>query len=1113
MSDELYTNTDEWMDNPEDLNDNDPEDKEDVSYLFNTPEFLKPNTDTEPKNETLSTDIKTFLRGCVVVENLKDEDIKEVETSPDEQLRASLKQKTISKSEIQMSIDDFRREVQTKITTKDLIDTIVEVASGYKSKGDKLDLLGWDILDTEKRHYKYVSLQAITDFSRRDTTIRKAVFRNSFVNFIKTGEKKFVPVLGDELVSFIIEEVFQSPDLLPASQGYDMFKRMARGVRGDGTPFSVSELADSIRFSCTPDALRVKFNTLVSQNKSGGSTLVSYYAKHNISLDKEQLSRDFSARISASCKRVVESGQFGFVQEETIDTLKAMDSIIQEMIKRNLFHVLIGPAGSGKAMPKGMKIPTPNGEKTFGELKVGDFVFDRKGHPTKVLGVYDRGVRPCFELTFSDGRKTRCCDEHLWTCYTSKNNFKTLTLKEMMELGIRHEGRKEGARFRIPTNECVEYEQKTLPVHPYIVGAFLGDGCCKERNLTLSSDDLPVVERVAALLDATYKKLSTQNYSWIFIKNGHPLKTKDVFKEVAPCLIQGSNDKRIPSDYLYGSREQRIALLQGLFDTDGSVSYRSNGMANFSTTSKTLYENVSYLLRSLGIQVSNKSKPVCRGRVKHDGTCFTDYTLTTYLKPEQFEMCFSLPRQLDKLKSVYGTFKQPAKRTDRVALVDVREVEPCEQQCILVDNEEHLFLANDFIVTHNTHKAVDEYFPTLEQKRGKGTLLVSLSTLVAINGADRATKRNKPTNPCSITMFNFCKTNPLRCAWVTGYDTYCIDEFSQWGLEQLDTFMSILKRAYQERSNLVILGDLVQIGTFLGRGNLLYMLTANYPYTELSTNHRIKDSRISDVIDDIRIRQARYFEPFRMDMVSLQAFLHTKPSKSEMCITGSNAYAGLVNELKLEAELRQSINDKLPNFYVPSGTSDWNDYDVWKQNEEWIRSRMKQTSIKVRPKENYRFEKGIGKSLRASYSTKFLRNETCIAMMSSEFTVCVTSCVFKTNGVFKTANISWGDFIQNFVPYYAITVNKAQGLEWDDVVVLYGNPEKLDERQGAYVPKKNYNLNSSDAVQATYVAVSRPRETLRIFYDGIRTTKQNTPVFANHLDILKELDLTVTKGA
>jgi len=755
MSDELYINTDEWMDNPEDLNDNDPEDKEDVSYLFNTPEFLKPNTDTEPQDETLSTDIKTFLRGCVVVEELKDE-----ETSPDEQLRASLKQKTISKSEIQMSIDDFRREVQTKITTKDLIDTIVEVASGYKSKGDKLDLLGWDILDTEKRHYKYVSLQAITDFSRRDTTIRKAVFRNSFVNFIKTGEKKFVPVLGDELVSFIIEEVFQSPDLLPASQGYDMFKRMARGVRGDGTPFSVSELADSIRFSCTPDALRVKFNTLVSQNKSGGSTLVSYYAKHNISLDKEQLSRDFSARISASCKRVVESGQFGFVQEETIDTLKAMDSIIQEMIKRNLFHVLIGQAGSGK-----------------------------------------------------------------------------------------------------------------------------------------------------------------------------------------------------------------------------------------------------------------------------------------------------------------------------------------------------------------THKAVDEYFPTLEQKRGKGTLLVSLSTLVAINGADRATKRNKPTNPCSITMFNFCKTNPLRCAWVTGYDTYCIDEFSQWGLEQLDTFMSILKRAYQERSNLVILGDLVQIGTFLGRGNLLYMLTANYPYTELSTNHRIKDSRISDVIDDIRIRQARYFEPFRMDMVSLQAFLHTKPSKSEMCITGSNAYAGLVNELKLEAELRQSINDKLPNFYVPSGTSDWNDYDVWKQNEEWIRSRMKQTSIKVRPKENYRFEKGIGKSLRASYSTKFLRNETCIAMMSSEFTVCVTSCVFKTNGVFKTANISWGDFIQNFVPYYAITVNKAQGLEWDDVVVLYGNPEKLDERQGAYVPKKNYNLNSSDAVQATYVAVSRPRETLRIYYDGIRTTKQNTPVFANHLDLLKELDLTVTKGA
>lgn len=1100
MSDEIYTDTYEWMDNPDDINENDTEDKEDVSYLFNTPEFLKPNTDTEPQS------------GCVVVEDLTNEYRKEVETSPEEQLKESLKNKTFSKSDTQMSIDDFRREVQMKVTQKDLIETVIEVASGYKSKGDKLDLRGWDILDTEKRHYKYVSLQQITDFSRRDTTIRKAVFRKSFMNFIKTGEKKFVPVLGDELVSFIIEEVFQSPELLSSSQGYDTFKRMARGVRGDGTPFSVSELADSIRFSCTPDALRVKFNTLVSQNKSGGSTLVSYYAKHNVSLDTNQLSQNFSERISTSCIRVVESGQFGFVPKSIVDTLQKMDCMIKDLLDNNLFHVLIGPAGSGKAMPKDMKIPTPDGEKLFGELKVGDYVFDRNGKPTKVLGVYDRGVRPCFELTLSDGRKTRCCDEHLWTCYTSKNNFKTLTLREMIEIGIRHKCHKRGARFRIPTNGFVEFKQKTLPVHPYIIGAFLGDGCCTERNLTLSSNDFPVIERVAALLNATYKRNSTHNYSWIFLRNGHSLKTKDVFKEVASCLIQGSNDKRIPSDYLYGSREQRIALLQGLFDTDGSVSYRSNGMATFSTTSKTLYENVSHLLRSLGVQVSNETKPVCRGRVKQDGTCSTDYALTTYLRPEQFEMCFSLPRQLDKLKSVYGTFKRPTKRTDRVALVDVREVEPCEQQCILVDNDEHLFLANDFIVTHNTHNAVNDYFPTKVQKTKKGTLLVSLSTLVAINGADRASKQGKPTNPCSITMFNFCKSNPLRCSWVSEYDTYCIDEFSQWGLEQLDTFMSILERAYKERAEMVILGDLLQIGTFLGRGNLLYMLTANYPFTELDTNHRIKETQINSLITDIRSRQARTFEPFRMDQVSLRAFIHAKPTNSEMCITGSNSYAGIVNELKLESVLKQSMTDALPNFYVPFGTSDWNDYDMWKQNEDWIRSRMKHTSIKVRPKENFRFEKGIGKNLRDSYNKKFLRNETCIAMMVSEYTVRVVSCVFKTGGEYKSANISWGDFIQNFVPYYAITVNKAQGLEWDDVVVLYGNPEKLDERQGAYVPKKNYNLNSSDAVQATYVAVSRPRETLRIYYDGIRTTKQNTPVFANHLDILKELDLTVTKG-
>lgn len=756
MFDEMYDNTDELMDNPEDLIDNnDSDDKEDTEYLFNTQDFLKPETQglNDDHSSVCSSIISEFVSQSPSGIFMIPSGTIIPDVSPEEQLKESLKNKTVSKSDIQMSIDDFRREVQMKVTQKDLIETVIEVASGYKSKGDKLDLLGWDILDTEKRHYKYVSLQQITDFSRRDTTIRKAVFRKSFMNFIRTGEKKFVPVLGDELVSFIIEEVFQSPDLLSSSQGYDMFRRLARGVRGDGTPFSVSELADTVRFSCTPDALRVKFNTLVSQNKNGNSTLVSYYAKHDISLDKDQLSQAFSERISTSCIRVVESGQFGFIPKEIVDTLQEMDSMIGDMLDDHLFHVIVGFAGSGKS-----------------------------------------------------------------------------------------------------------------------------------------------------------------------------------------------------------------------------------------------------------------------------------------------------------------------------------------------------------------HKAINDYFPTKVQKTKKGTLLVSLSTLVAINGADRASKQGKPTNPCSITMFNFCKSNPLRCSWVSDYDTYCIDEFSQWGLEQLDTFMSILKRAYKERAELVILGDLLQIGTFLGRGNLLYMLTANYPFTELDTNHRIKETQLNSLITDIRSRQARTFEPFRMDQVSLQAFIHAKPTDSEMCITGSNSYAGIVNELKLESVLKQSMTDALPNFYVPSGTSDWNDYDMWKQNEDWIRSRMKQTSIKVRPKENFRFEKGIGKSLRDSYNKKFLRNETCIAMMVSEYTVRIVSCVFQTGGEFKSANISWGDFIQNFVPYYAITVNKSQGLEWNDVVVLYGNPEKLDTRQGAYVPKKNYNLNSSDAVQATYVSISRPRESLRIFYDGIRTTRQNAPVFANHLDLLNEFD-------
>ena len=490
-------------------------------------------------------------------------------------LKSAKKSKKVLKPK--KTIRDFRNDLlqykNTMSQDKEIDKVVADFASGYDAKDDKLDLLGWDILNSERISRKYVSLEDITHLSERPNTLRRAIFKRSFLKFITDGVMEFCALQGEELIEYLLDEVFSNPNLL---------KKNCYVKRSDGSVGAAYEEWDRCRASSTPDALRAKFQALVGGDTS--TSIISYYASHGVKLSVDELSEAFNKAVKEQCTRVCESGVGGFVQTKIVDKLKTLRCILDTLNKENRLGIYVGFAGTGKAMPKDTLIPTPDGEKLLGEIKVGDFVFDRKGHPTKVLGVYDRGVRRCFELTFSDGRKTRCCDEHIWPCYTSKKNLKNLTLQEMMEKGIRISA-KSGGRFRMPINGCVEFPEKELPVHPYILGAFLGDGCCKERYLTLSSNDLPVVEKVAKLLNATAEKLSENNYSWRFMKGGRAITTKEVFGDIASWVMRGSNEKVIPTDYLHGSRDQRIALLQGLFDTDGSVSSKSNGSASFSTTS------------------------------------------------------------------------------------------------------------------------------------------------------------------------------------------------------------------------------------------------------------------------------------------------------------------------------------------------------------------------------------------------------------------------------------------------------------------------------------------------------------------------------------------------
>lgn len=1087
--------------------DDSEQDKSDTQYLFNTPEFMKPEP---PKENTVSHTSKTVIP----VSHDTSTEMYDPEKTDEAALMRSLKKPAKNvRTEAYKSIYDFRTDVIKNRGQRDLVDAVIETAVGYVSKNDKLDLCDWNILDTEKRSYKYVNIGQIVDFSRRDTTIRKAVFRQSFLNFIETGEMKFIPLTGVTLIEYIVEELYQSPDLLTSSSGYNRFTRMAKVQRKDGTWVNVSEYADTIRFSCTPDALRLKFKTLMSENPSGASTVVSYYKKHGVNLDFNEVAKDFSDYINLHCRKVCEGNMFGLVPEHICEKLSHLNQMLIHMESQGNFKVYTGQAGSGKAMPLDTIIPTPSGDRLLGDLKVGDIVFDRKGNMTRITDIFDHASKPCYEVTLSDGRITRCCDEHQWTCYVGNTHFKkmTLRLREIIDNGLRdHKG---NPLFHLPMNECAHYTKKELPVHPYIVGAFLGCGYIDSETendyLMFSTNEEEIVNRVAGLLKG--KTLKMPKNLWIVTdENGRILTRTEVFSDLSEVNTV-PRDRFIPRIYMNASKEQRIWLLKGFMDARGLVGNKYGYSITFYSDNEVLCNDVADLTQGLGFytfrkEIQNKQTKKKASIVQGQRS----YMMAFYVDEEDFEQCFTLQ---SKLQMMLDNRDLPLNDSEGdIAITRIRKLGDCPQRCIMVDNAEHLYLANSYIVTHNSTKAINECFPNRMAMEGRGSLLISLSTLVAINGADKALRLNKPTEPCSITMYNFCAHNQTRCSWVSGYDTYCIDEFSQWGLEQLDTFISIVERAYQENAMLVVLGDLGQIGSFLGRGNLLYMLVANYPQAleELGVCHRIDNEGILSLIDMVRNKQFRAFKSFDMDMTSLISYVHSVPNDSEMCITGSNSCAGLVNQLRMEAALKNHNDpkDRLPHFYVPSNNAEWNDYDMWKANDDWIRSHFRNKTICVRPKENFKFEKGAGKCLRDNYNLKFLRNEMCIATMVSEWTVRVVSRVFKvSDGSYKSADIAWGDFIQNFVPYYAITVNKAQGLEWDDVVVIYGDPSYLDDRQqkANYTPKKNYNLNSVDAAQATYVAISRPKQRLRIFCGNTKLTQQNKPYFSDHLEVLNPL--------
>lgn len=389
-----------------------------------------------------------------------------------------------------------------------------------------------------------------------------------------------------------------------------------------------------------------------------------------------------------------------------IDILNVKPHEVSTDLKGYAIGIYGGP-GLGKAQPNSTEIPTLHGWKQMGDIQVGDYVFNRLGEPVKVLGVYPQGVKDIYTITFADGRTASSCDEHLWTYVTSRKNFKTAPLKEIMDQGLM---KNSGTHYKyfIPMAKPLQYAEKEFPVDPYVVGAFLGDGSLTLQHLTLSSNDSFIPNRIAEILGCETEKTSDKNFNWVFFRGRHEngsrklIHTHEIFGDL-PEAIGKSFEKTIPVEYFEGSIDQRFALLQGLMDTDGSITTQK-GKITFSSVNYELAQGVVDLARSLGFVVSiaqyeRNDKVSVEFNVQIQGL-------------KNIERVFSLPRKKNLVKKYLET---PTKKfvRDTISIRNIEYSHKEEATCIFVDDLEHLYVTENYVVTHNTTTAVQAEQPLL----------------------------------------------------------------------------------------------------------------------------------------------------------------------------------------------------------------------------------------------------------------------------------------------------------------------------------------------------------------------------------------------------------------
>ena len=357
------------------------------------------------------------------------------------------------------------------------------------------------------------------------------------------------------------------------------------------------------------------------------------------------------------------------------DQLAPLHDYQRQMANFAIEHPKCGlflPMGAGKAIDDEAVIPTPDGWRKVREILPGDRLFGRDGKPHEVLATYHHQNRRALEFTFEDGRRLVCCDEHLFQIVKRDGSETTVPAEDVASMVWN------GRNVRIPANEPVDWPDAKVGIDPYAMGVIIACGrtCATTLQLTCDKETVERFDRAISKTHDVQVSETASPWSWA-VHDMNP--RRGMNRELHRLGIRGQKAiaRTIPKPYMAARLSDRMSLLLGIID----ATPKAKGACGQEETRQRFPDEVTLRFPNerLALQVLDLALSC--------GVCASMHMA----RPTS-----QRPRPRAEV-TVW-----PGREPVDVAIESVRVTDPRNMTCFTVDSPDHLFLANDFIVTHNT---------------------------------------------------------------------------------------------------------------------------------------------------------------------------------------------------------------------------------------------------------------------------------------------------------------------------------------------------------------------------------------------------------------------------